>query len=166
MTLFCGIDGGKRGAIAMLDEKQEIILLIPMPVVEVGSSIEYDLGGIAKIFEDLPDEIKIYLERSYMLPRNGCKQNYNIGWNMGAMEGILSAFNLSYEIVAPQLWQKSLFQGITITDTKEASIMFCKKKWPKQSLRIGTSMKESDGMADALMIALFCWRHNNEKTNN
>jgi len=162
--LYAGLDNGKKGGIAILDEKQEIFRLEPMPVVKGKSSVEYNLSAITKIFEDLPDDIMICIEKSFMLPRNGCKANYNIGWNMGAMEGILAAFGLSYEIVSPQVWQKEIFQGTSSSkDTKAASIMFCKRKWPKVNLKVGNSTKENDNLADSLNIALYCWRQNNKK---
>ena len=159
MTLFCGMDNGKHGGIAIINEKEEILMLVPMPVIEIGKAIDYDIKAISKIFCDLPDErVYVCLEKSFMLFRNGCKANYNIGWNMGAMEGVFSALEISYEIVAPQLWQKEIFQGISVVDTKEASIMFCKRKWPQVDLKVGN--KESDGMSDSLCLSLYCFRHN------
>jgi len=159
MTLYVGIDNGKKGGIAIIDEKEEIQMLVPMPVTVIDGHEQYDINAIAKVFEDLPDErVYVCLEKAYTLPLNGCKQNFVTGYQWGVMMGVLSAFHISYEIINPKAWQKEIFAGDTVENTKEASILFCKRKWPNIDLKVGN--KESDGLSDALCMALFIFRKN------
>ena len=168
MGLFIGIDNGKKGGIAIIDENQQVVVLVPMPLIAVGGKEQYDISTINKMFEDLPDPI-VYacLEKAYTMPINGCKQNFVTGYQFGIMEAVLTSNMISYEVVSAQTWQKDVFLGQSVEDTKQASILFVKKKWPNVDLKMGS--KESDGMSDALCMALYCLRKNrstNETSTN
>lgn len=164
MALFIGIDNGKKGGIAIIDENQQVVLLMPIPLISAGGKDQYDISTLNKVFNDLPDPMVFAcLEKAYTLPLNGCKQNFVTGYQFGIIEAILTSNKVSYEVVSAQTWQKDIFMGQTVEDTKQASILFCKKKWPDIELKVGT--KDSDGLSDALCMAVYCFRKNRGGSN-
>ena len=55
---------------------------------------------------------------------------------------------------------KEIFKGMDYKD-KKASVMFCKRKWPKEDWRATDRCKLSHtGLTDAACLALYCYRRN------
>jgi hypothetical protein len=161
MAHYVGIDNGLSGAIAVLDEEQNVKFKFVMPVMK-GKKTEYDVWALAGIFQTLKSLGKIYvvLEKAAVRPVSGKRACFMTGGGYYLMQGILSALVISYEIVQPRLWQKELLKGLH-KDTKTASIMFCKRKWPEIDLTpTEKARKPHDGIADALCMALYCYRLN------
>jgi hypothetical protein len=61
---------------------------------------------------------------------------------------------MGFELIEPKTWQKEIFKGLNAADTKQVSIMFCKRKYP--SVDFGKYGKPFiDGLTDATCIALY-----------
>jgi hypothetical protein len=157
--LYVGIDGGKNGAIVGVDQNENIRYYSVMPLDHEG---EYDILEIHKMFETLNNiyDLHVGLEKAYMHPLNGCKANFCNGGQYKIMITILSVLKIPFEIIGCKTWQKVIFQGQTVKDTKDASISYCLKKYPEFSLkRTPKCTKNHDGLADAVCLALFLKRN-------
>lgn len=180
-----GIDNGLTGGIVAVDENQ-LIHSNPtyaknqpglfddetgtyawiMPVIKGKGKNIYDIKRIVKILTYLKNEAQLnripmyaILEKAHILPKNGGRANFTTGECFGMMQGILSALNIPYEIVSAKMWQQRIFQGQTVTDTKQSSILFCQNKFPKVDWRISPrGRKAHDGKTDAACMAVYCHR--------
>lgn len=163
MKLYIGIDNGLDGGIVAINNKQEIIGKWIMPTIKLKKRREFDVRRITEIFEELVRMSRgmyVVLEKAHVRPISGKVQCFTTGFGYGMFQGILGTLQTSYEIVQPKLWQKELLKGLS-SDTKEASIMFCKHKWPKEDWTpTEKSRKPHDGLTDAAAMALYCYRLN------
>ena len=145
---FIGIDPGKGGALAVLHED--------------GSSIIYPFSveGYKEILADLSVEnfrcrAKCCLEHVNAMPGNGGVSMFHFGENFGFIQGLLTAYDIPYELVRPQKWKK--FYGIT--SDKNTSIEVCHRLFPYVDLkRTERCKKMDDGFAESLLLAEYCRR--------
>jgi len=162
MTIYVGIDGGFSGGIVAINNDQKIIGKWIMPVIK-GKTSEYDVDNIVDIFEKLQqqdNDIKVILEKAHPRPISGKRQCFTTGDCYGIMKGVLTAMYISYEIVNPTVWMKEMFKGMNIKD-KKVSIMWCKRKYPKEDFRASERCKnEHDGLTDATCLAVYGFRLN------
>jgi hypothetical protein len=132
-----------------------------MPILK-GKKTEYDVQTIVAYLERVCNEherIFVILEKSYVRPVCGKRASFNLGYGYGMMQAILETLRLSYQIITPQQWQKNVLKGLD-KDTKVASVMFCKRKWPKDNFlndrgQFTRATKPSDGITDSLCMALY-----------
>jgi hypothetical protein len=157
---FVGIDGGKKGGITVLDSSANILICIPMPLLETSKGDSYDLTHIQSILTTYKP-VLVYLEKAHTMPLNGAKANFTNGELYGMMQAVLQILHIPFEIVSAAHWQKEIFQGQTVRDTKAAAYEMCRNKWPQQSFLASERCKNfHDGMTDSACIALYNWRKN------
>ena len=165
--IYIGIDGGLNGGIACINESQKVQILKVMPVIKMKGKTEFDINGIVNFFKSLPKDSLVVLEKAAPRPISGKRACFMTGAGYYLIQGILSSLDISYEIVTPQRWQKELLKGLKANDTKQASIMFCQRKFPGVDLTpTERSTKAHDGLSDALCIALFSYRLNSTRLIN
>ena len=88
---------------------------------------------------------------------NGIVSMFNFGKNAGYIEGVLTALGIPYQLVPPAKWKKEFS---LIGKDKQASIMTCHKLFPDLDLRRTERCKtDSDGKAEATLLACFASRH-------
>jgi hypothetical protein len=172
-----GIDGGIKGYISLINDKEEIIKLCAMPIIK-GDRNTYDINGIVNIFNDFleiikhdfkpPMEnftishddlkknyIKCILEKAQPRFTDGRKQSFSTGYCYGVMQAILTTLSIPYEIISPKTWQKEILKD-TGDDTKQASILYCKRKYPNFSFKsTERCTTENDNMTDSVNIGLY-----------
>lgn len=77
---------------------------------------------------------------------------FNFGKSAGFIEGVLSSFGIQQFLVPPQTWKKFY----RLHSDKKLSIKRCRELYPDVCLlRTPRCTKESDGMAEALLIASY-----------
>ena len=151
---FIAIDNGINGGLVVLDSQQNIVEKIIMPVLG-GTKKEYDIQIIYQFLMKYQDAFAV-LEKAQPQFRDGKKQAFKTGYGYGVLQGLLTALNIPFQIVAPKIWQKKVFAGLECDDTKSASILFCKRKWPHEDwTKSERSKKAHDGMTDAACMALY-----------
>ncbi len=161
MIFYVGIDIGLDGAISIIDDKQKIRYMYPMPVIK-GKKTNYDVQKIVTIFRALTKEYSLFvvIEKPSPRPIISCSANFMLGGGQFLFEGIMAALNISYEVITARTWQKELLKGLS-KDTKTASIMFCKRKWPDVNLKKTERCKKNhDGLSDSLCLAVYNYRIN------
>lgn len=146
--IYIGIDPGKSGALAVLydDWGDNVVVRV----------IKFDSREYAQTLRDLSGQrVKACLEHVGAMPGQGVTSMFNFGQNFGYIKGLLEAFQIPYELVRPQKWKKAF----GITGDKNSSIEVCKHLFPGVSLRrTERCRKDDDGMAEALLMALYAKR--------
>ncbi len=151
---YIGFDPGINGGIVVLDRYQNIVKKLVMPVFG-GTKKEYDIQTIHTFLEQYTNAFAI-LEKSQPQFRDGRKQAFKTGYGYGVLQGLLTALKIPFQIIAPKTWQKKVFEGLEADDTKSASILFCKRKWPKEDWTpTFRSYKAHDGLTDAACMGFY-----------
>lgn len=140
--LYIGIDPGKNGALAILDGEN----------VSVYPFDEDDYIRELKIAAQQP--CVCCLERVGAMPGQGVTSMFSFGNNFGFLRGVLRSYRIPFELVTPQKWKKEF--GVS---GKNESVAVCKRLFPGVSLLATEKCrKDSDGMAEALLMAEYARR--------
>jgi hypothetical protein len=157
--IFLGIDNGLHGAISIVNgETEEIIDVIPIPIIK-NEKTEYNIPALYELFSQIfhehdDDELHIFLEKAHARSISGVKQCFSTGFGYGIIQALIVSGGKGFELVEPKTWQKEIFKGLNIDDTKQVSIMFCKRKYPTFNFdEYGKQF--TDGLTDATCIALY-----------
>lgn len=104
------------------------------------------------------------VEKVHAMPSQGVCSMFTFGKSYGFILGVFEAYKIDYTEARPQEWKKEF--DLIGTD-KKASIERCKELFPNVSL-LPTSRcrKESDGMAESLLMAEYCRRLQQRKYKN
>lgn len=153
--LFMGIDLGKAGGIALLNEEGEILVLESMPP---GHEI---VKRFFQIFEEHIEAstIDVYMEHTSARPGEGVASVRTFGYHCGGIYFMLESLrmvhgesNISISKVHPILWKKHY--GLIMPD--ESSWEKKKAGVERANSIFKTKIKNSNnGQADALLIALY-----------
>ena len=147
--LAIGIDPGKSGALAVIyvDENNQPFRVRVEPFEE---SAYRDLLAAC-----VDSHMVCCVEKVGAMPGQGVVSMFNFGRNLGFIEGLLHANKIPYQLVPPQTWKKEF----SLSGDKQASIDVCKRLFPTVNLlATSRSRKESDGMAEALLLAEYARR--------
>lgn len=161
--IYVGINHRKAGGIAVMDWANGSVTLHPIP----GESERGKMREIIKTFISDIDEYKVVLERPIMSPysvlkpcpvcrhaaktpvaRQGVGASYI---NYGMIIGMLESYGIPYEEVTSSVWKKAL----KLTSDKSLSVSTANRLYPK----LKDTIKQKDGLADALLIAEYGRRH-------
>lgn len=153
MKGILGIDPGLEGGFCLYWEAANT-LVEPMPRTEKG----LDLPAIVKWIRAHKDDIELaLLEQVSAMPGQGVSSMFKFGRVYGAIEGVLAALEIPYELVTPQRWQKVMHQGVEGgLDSKARSRVAASRLFPSVDLRASARCRiPHSGMQDALLIAAY-----------
>lgn len=153
MKYYLGIDPGKRGAFAVIDENQNLVnyWLNKLPIYDIKKNLESRSYA------------KIVIERQQALGglaygrEAGTKSAFTTGLGYGKLLAILELSGKPFTEVAPQTWQSKLL-GKTRGNSKELAIDYCKKMHPDETFVPPTCRVVHDGVTDAVAIAHYACR--------
>lgn len=150
MKVFCGIDPGKDGAMAILGYRKTPII-VPFDVTLYSSWLrEFDPGATEQVIEAF-----CVVEHVNAMPGQGVTSCFSFGQNFGFILGLLTAFRIPYELVRPQKWKKEF----SCTSDKNTSIEVAQRLFPGVDLRrTPKCTKPHDGVCEALLLAEFARR--------
>lgn len=141
---YIGCDPGKKGAFSVIGEDGDVTVF---PFDEKQFLI------VMKCVKEL--ESIACVEHVHAMPGQGVTSMFTFGQNFGFILGVLTAYGIPFELVRPQKWKKEF----SITGDKNTSISVCKRLFPDVILLpTERSRKESDGMAEALLMAEYARR--------
>lgn len=157
MVIYIGIDNGLKGGISIINDKEEILDSIIMPITKDN---KYAIKSISDfIFQALIDfsidgeEVKIVLETAYPRPVSGKRACFMTGYGYGIIKGIIGALDEEALEVSPSKWMKDL--GLS-SKYKKGSVEFCSKKYPKYDFRASKKCRVAhDGKTDSCCIAIW-----------
>lgn len=153
MSLYIGLDPGKKGAMALIrvfdDPKMPYsVIIVPFDPKEYINTLT-DIGPSY--------EIKCCIEQVHSLPREGVKSVWSFGQNYGWITGVLDAFGIPYQAVPPNKWKR---EYSLLKADKKQSIEVCHRLFPNVSLKRTERCKtDSADMAEALLMAEYARRH-------
>lgn len=143
--IYIGIDVGKKGGFAIIGECG--VTVCPW---------DDDKFAMAMGLEARNSECVACVEQVHAMPKQGVSSTFAFGKAAGFVEGVLTAHRIPFQLVPPQKWKKEYSLG----NDKNQSIAVCKKLFPNVSLLpTARCTKDSDGMAEALLLALYAQRH-------
>ena len=151
--IIVGIDPGYKGAIATLNGKGKLRRILPMPIIKVGNKNQLDENAICKFLERRLISIEhVFIEAVHSMPKQGVASTFAFGAGWGILRGICVGLHLPYTLVHSRSWKKVMCRDVP--KGKDAGILVAKRIWPGVILLPSTRCrKDSDGMADALLIA-------------
>ena len=162
---YIGVDPGKAGAIAMIDNETGVAAAQTTPMIPgSGSREEFDLPAIRDVFLHAaelaggPHRLFVTVEKTQPMPPGvlgGASTNFARGIGRG-WEWLLVALGVPYMLVGPRVWQKAMHAGTPDGDNKQRSIMAAQRFFPLVSLLASPRCRvHHDGMAEALLLAAY-----------
>lgn len=151
--IFLGIDPGQKGGIALISESG----------VEVFPYSDDTLKSMCRRLHETTDSVEMlcFIEKVGAMPKQGLASTFNFGKSFGYILGVVEANSIPYQLVSPQKWKNHF----GITGDKSNSVLTAKRLFPNVNLfSTPKCKKESDGMAEALLIALYAKRTQNGKS--
>ena len=140
--MYIGIDPGKTGAVAILDNKGNYI-----------NVLDFGQEGLMPALTDYAPVVKFaYLEKVHSMPGQGVVSTFNFGENFGWWQGVLGSLGIPYTTIRPQDWMKkySLHKS---SPSDKPGLTVARKLFPEAPL----NLKKHHNRADALLIARACW---------
>lgn len=160
MSLFVGIDPGKKGGICAINDREQVFLLERTPLVGTTKKV-YDEQAMANLIRDLflSQRVKLVcLEKVGAMPGQGVTSMFNFGMGYGLWRGFLAMCDLPRMNPTPAKWKKEMLAGIPADDKKAMSITAAKQLLPQAELVPPGCRKPHDGLAEAALLALYAKR--------
>lgn len=149
---YIGIDVGKKGSIAVIFEDN--IEVYPYS----DDKLMYICSKAKALKITQKEQTFCIVEKVGAMPGQGVTSMFNFGKSFGYILGVLEANKMPYQLVTPQIWKKEFN---LLKKDKAESIKVCKRLYPTISLLpTERCTKESDGMAEALLICTYGKRLN------
>lgn len=148
--MLLGIDPGKSGGLALIDEQGAYVAGIRMPILKHGKRDLVNTLDILKFLAENEGEHtkQIIIEQVNAMPGQGVTSMFNFGRHTGAVEGWALTWKLPVHWVTPQKWKKHF----NLSKDKRASLDCAR-------LRFGANptwdVLANDGIAEAALIALY-----------
>jgi len=140
MTII-GIDPGKNGAIAWINDGKPCVEKMPETLADLWEVICDIADTIPSSTKHL--DCKAYIEQVHSSPQMGVKSAFTFGQGFGHLEMAITAAGIPFERVSPQKWQKAL--GCSTGGDKNVSKRKAQELFP--------AMKCTHATSDALLIA-------------
>jgi len=152
-----GIDPGASGCVVVLyhGESPAICRMKTSPKCEV---IDFLRGYVDSPLSS--GTAHVALEQVASSPQMGVRSAFAFGQGYGWLEGVLSALQLPFTYVRPQVWQKDL----AIPKKKEKTQPEHKRVLVDKARQLYPKEKITADVADALLIAHWCYFHCKEGT--
>lgn len=147
--IYIGIDPGEKGGISAIDENGNVVCCEIM-------SRDGLIRNCKNIINISNGSVIACVEKVNAMPGQGVTSMFSFGKSAGFIEGVLETLGIGYQLVTPQKWKKEFS---LIKTGKNMSIKVCQKLYPNQNLIPERHRKESDGMAESLLMATYAKRN-------
>ena len=165
MRKYIGVDIGKKGAIAIIDETGAELARHKMPMIK--DTVDWhELSQILEPFEGFNGMV-VY-EKLGLIFQSSKKTAFSMGEQYGSVRMCCIANSIRYTEVLAKNWQAEIFQGQekifmpgskTKVDTKAMALVAVKRLFPTTKLTFGeVATKPHDGFIDALLMAEYARR--------
>jgi crossover junction endodeoxyribonuclease RuvC len=158
-NIFIGIDIGKSGGVAIVDEEGKVLFLKPMPDYQEFARLMLD--ALDEYVEASNVKIECTMEHVGAMPGEGVSSVFKFGYGSGLVYGTMILLSELYipllmpERISPMLWKKMfglLGKELSKYDKKKLSVDYVNKAY-KMNLTYS-----KNGLADALLIAEYSRR--------
>lgn len=153
-ALTIGIDPGLSGAIAMLDERGDVVFVDDLPVVRDNKLAWIDGGELQSLIINWRSgrQCTAMIERVNAMPQQGVSSSFQFGVGFGSILGVLQAMSIPIEFVRPTNWKKAM----ALSSDKKAALHKARLLYPDVDLHLA----KHDGRAEALLIARYARSRN------
>lgn len=162
LRIIIGIDPGVKGAIAVLIDRDPILVMDMPTVPNAQGKRTVDPYGLSRFIGELQaknmgSHIFAVCEAPSMRPENARGSDTKSAEGVGMIKGVLAAHGIGYTQVYPQSWKR--YFGLLGT-TKEASRELALQTWPAFHKEL--KRKKDHDRAEAMLVALWgndteCW---------
>lgn len=159
MNFIVGIDPGKNGGIAMLNQDGIVINVEKMPETpqDLYNHLVALVAHAASTASQMEEpRVVVYIEKVGGIPGQGASAAFSFGKGCGHLEMALLALKLPTNDITPQKWQKMYQVGsssITKSTAAEKKEHKLRLKAKAQSLFPQLGKKITNATCDALLIA-------------
>jgi len=136
--ILCGIDPGKKGAVARYDLSQNQLFIQPIPAT---------IAETLDVLKSCSDAHFVAIEKPYYPRMIGIKHAATIAQNYGVLLAGLTAMKVSFEQIPPAKWK----QNLNLTSDKDASRQRATELFP--TFADYWKLKKNDGLAEAALLA-------------
>ena len=176
---YIGIDPGKDGGIAVIEDNKLTTYIIPR--LKKGVVDEEQLDKLLfelkyhPDWEDMnPQDCMCVLENVHSVHRSSANSNFQFGDINGLIRGMLISNRIPFIRIEPKEWQKEAWRGVSPIkintgeklksgepkykiDTKATSLIAAKRLFPNETfLATERSKVPHDGLVDAALMAFYC----------
>ena len=158
--MILGIDPGKSGAVAVLNQRGALVAVHDMPIVgPIVSAVLLDelVHDYVDPLHDGPSGTAV-IEDVHAMPKQGVTSSFSFGRSLGVAEGVLAGNGYSLRYVSPAKWKKAL----GLTSDKGVSRRRAIEVWPNRASWF--ARVKDDGRAEAALIALWWLQESREVT--
>lgn len=141
-----GIDPGMNGALSFYNGDE--LIIFDTPTFQRNKTKRIDCHSVHRILQENPAHY-VWIEQVNAFGM-GASSAYNFGWSCGVMEALVSAMQIPFSYVSPQVWKKAM--GLT-TKEKEDARMRATQLLPKHAHQ--WDLKKHADRAEASLIALY-----------
>jgi hypothetical protein len=152
LKYYFGIDPGRKGGLALLDEHKNLIYSEPMPLLTNG----YNYLLIKTKIEKLPPNTTILLELKPGVMEKSASPTTSFGFHCGVLYGL--CLNYKTEIVSPRTWKDEF--DINRNYNEKRSAMKLRSIHTAEHIFNLKFKATEDGVAEALLLAEYGRRHN------
>ena len=152
--MYLGIDPGFSGALAVLDDKLNIIHYQDMPIIEVAKKRELNEPELRNIFQRFSpkyDNLTVGIEKSQTMPGQGIVSTGRYMASYGFLRGLCVGLGLPYVLIRPPTWKKAMLADMP--KEKGSSIQKVNQIYPEIKL----TRKKDHGISDAILIARYLY---------
>lgn len=153
-ALILGIDCGKTGALAWVDQDGALVHLADMPDAD-----HHALGARVRDLLVEHPPLLARVERTQAFPGQGLTSAHDYGRNAGAVLGALGAWDVPTELVEPSKWKGAAGltkrKGETTSAWKTRSRQRATELYPAWSTWF--ARVKDDGRAEAALVARHGW---------
>jgi hypothetical protein len=146
-VITIGVDPGKSGAIALLDDHGALITAYDMPVAG-GIVSAQQLHGM-ECWRDNSQYGTVVVEDVHAMPKQGVTSSFGFGRSLGVIEGVFAANGRPIVYVSSSLWKRQMH----LNADKEMSRRLAIETWPTKAALF--ARKKDNGRAEAALIALW-----------
>jgi crossover junction endodeoxyribonuclease RuvC len=147
-----GVDVGNTGALALLNDKSDVLAVVDMPIMALGKNKHQvnavELARTIERWTGLYQGIVVYLEDVHTMPNQGVASSGNFMFGKGVIVGVVATLRLPMILVTPQSWKK---RAGLIGKDKDYARTLAQQLYPTADL----GRKKDIGRADALLIARY-----------
>jgi len=163
--VFIGVDIGLKGAIACIDDSENLIGVWDTPTLivkktvrkKIKKSTKYNIPEIHNIFTVSNNgvETHCFIEEALTIMGNfTIKTSVSLSHCQGIFEGAAFAHSSHVQIIKPQKWQSYFGISKKKGDTKDQSIYIASGLYPTVEFKTKRG-RVLDGRADAILLALY-----------
>ncbi len=167
MKHWVGIDVGKMGAFAVIDEDNNLTYF-PTPLI--GKEVDtHKISDWLLSFKEKEIQSHFVMEALHSIFGAGAASNFTFGRVNGIIEGVLISHQMSFTKINAKKWQTAMFEGVSPIykpntkkklDTKAMALVAAKRLFPKESfLATSRSSVPHNGIVDSVLMALYCKKH-------